>query len=73
MSMYEKTQAEYNDVMAKKKIVEADKAKIQEAIAQLDMKKNDALNKAYIKVRFDWLLYRSTPCFFALSMFLIVE
>ena len=55
MSMYEKTQAEYNDVMAKKKIVEADKAKIQEAIAQLDMKKNDALNKAYIKVRFDWM------------------
>ena len=49
--MYEKTQSEYYDVMAKKRIVEADKAKIQEAIAQLDMKKNDALNKAYVKVR----------------------
>ena len=40
----------YNDLMKKKKIVENDKRKIEEVIQELDMKKNDALKKAWEQV-----------------------
>ena len=36
--------------MKKKKIVENDKRKIEEVIQELDMKKNDALKKAWEQV-----------------------
>ena len=41
---------QYNDLLKKKKIVENDKAKIAELIAELDQKKNEALQGAYERV-----------------------
>ena len=41
---------QYNDLMKKKGIVENDKAKIEQVIAELDEKKNEALKKAFEKV-----------------------
>ena len=41
---------QYNDLMKKKKIVEDDKKKIEEVIQELDMKKNEALQKAWEQV-----------------------
>lgn len=41
---------QYNDLMKKKRIVENDKAKILQTIAELDQKKNEALNVAWQKV-----------------------
>ena len=48
--MFDKAEKEYNDLVSKKKIVEADKAKIEEAIRELDEKKNEALMIAYEQV-----------------------
>jgi structural maintenance of chromosome 2 len=48
--MFDKAEKEYNDLVGKKKIVEQDKAKIEQAIRELDVKKNEALVKAYDKV-----------------------
>ena len=44
------TNTQYNDLLKKKKIVENDKAKIAELIAELDQKKNEALQGAYERV-----------------------
>lgn len=43
---------QYNDLRKKKRIVENDKAKILETIEELDQKKNEALNVAWQKVKY---------------------
>eukprot|EP00043_Microstomoeca_roanoka_P019159 m.212439 g.212439 ORF g.212439 m.212439 type:complete len:1209 (+) comp16946_c2_seq29:185-3811(+) len=50
MAMFDKAEKEYNDLIKKKQIVEQDKSKIEQAIAELDQKKNEALRKAYTQV-----------------------
>jgi len=54
MSMFDKTEKSSSDLLRRKKIVEADRAKIAEAITELDRKKNEALEKAYGKVNKDF-------------------
>ncbi len=48
---------QYNDLTKKKKIVENDKKKIEEVIQELDMKKNEALQKAWEQVNKVSLLF----------------
>ncbi|EGD75581.1 SMC2 protein [Salpingoeca rosetta] len=50
MAMFDKAEKEYNDLIKKKQIVEQDKSKIEQAIEELDQKKNEALRKAYVQV-----------------------
>ena len=52
--MFGKAEQHYTDLMKKKKIVEADKAKIEAAIAALDEKKNDALRRTWQQVNKDF-------------------
>ena len=52
--MFDKAEAKYNELLKKKGIVEADKAKIEAVIAELDEKKNQALMKAYEQVNRDF-------------------
>lgn len=47
LQMFEHVQAEYNDLVTKKEIVESDKKKIQEVIADLDVRKNESLLNMY--------------------------
>eukprot|EP00112_Aurelia_sp_Birch-Aquarium-sp1_P013858 Seg2963.2 transcript_id=Seg2963.2/GoldUCD/mRNA.D3Y31 product="Structural maintenance of chromosomes protein 2" protein_id=Seg2963.2/GoldUCD/D3Y31 len=54
MTMLGKAEEKYNDLMKKKKIVEDDKTKIEEVIQELDMKKNEALQKAWEQVNKDF-------------------
>ncbi|XP_028403632.1 structural maintenance of chromosomes protein 2-like [Dendronephthya gigantea] len=54
MNMLGKAEEKYNDLMKKKGIVENDKAKIEQVIAELDEKKNEALKKAFEKVNIDF-------------------
>jgi len=54
MSMYEKAEQEYQDLMNRKHIVENDKAKIEKVIQELDEKKNEALKKTWHKVNKDF-------------------
>jgi structural maintenance of chromosome 2 len=54
MSMFDKTEKSSADLLRRKKIVEADRDKIQLAISELDIKKNEALEKAYGKVNKDF-------------------
>ena len=54
MSMFDKTEKSATDLLRRKKIVEADRAKISHAIKELDEKKNEALNKAYKRVNKDF-------------------
>jgi structural maintenance of chromosome 2 len=54
LSMFDKAEAKYNELLKKKAIVEADKAKIEAVIAELDEKKNEALLKAYEQVNRDF-------------------
>ncbi|KAG7279619.1 hypothetical protein CRUP_011712 [Coryphaenoides rupestris] len=44
MNMLNEAEERYNDLMKKKRIVENDKSKILQTIAELDQKKNEALN-----------------------------
>jgi structural maintenance of chromosome 2 len=53
MGMFEKAEQEYQDVMAKKRIVENDKRKIELVIEELDEKKNQALKTTWTKVQAD--------------------
>lgn len=54
MTMLGKAEEKHNDLLKKKKIVENDKLKITEVIKELDMKKNDALQKAWEQVNKDF-------------------
>ncbi|XP_030644090.1 structural maintenance of chromosomes protein 2 [Chanos chanos] len=54
MNMLSEAEERYNDLKKKKRIVENDKAKILETIAELDQKKNEALNVAWQKVNKDF-------------------
>ncbi|XP_015276906.1 PREDICTED: structural maintenance of chromosomes protein 2 [Gekko japonicus] len=54
MNMLSEAEERYNDLMKKKRIVENDKSKIIETIAELDQKKNETLNIAWQKVNKDF-------------------
>jgi len=54
MNMLDKAEAEYTDLMAKRKVIESDKAKIEKVISELDVKKNQALQTTWIKVNRDF-------------------
>jgi len=54
MSMFEKAEQEYNELLHKKQIIEKDKQKIEAVIRELDDKKNEALNSTWIKVNRDF-------------------
>eukprot|EP01114_Cavostelium_apophysatum_P019873 TRINITY_DN6515_c0_g1_i1.p1 TRINITY_DN6515_c0_g1~~TRINITY_DN6515_c0_g1_i1.p1 ORF type:complete len:1177 (+),score=479.47 TRINITY_DN6515_c0_g1_i1:127-3657(+) len=54
MSMFEKAEQEYKELMEKKQIIENDKAKIEAVIAELDEKKNEALKTTWLKVNRDF-------------------
>ncbi|KJE88760.1 hypothetical protein CAOG_00350 [Capsaspora owczarzaki ATCC 30864] len=54
LNMFGKAEQEYNDLMKKKKIVENDKSKIEAAIQELDVKKNEALKKTFEQVNRDF-------------------
>jgi structural maintenance of chromosome 2 len=54
MNMLDKAEVEYTDLMAKRKVIEADKSKIEKVIAELDVKKNQALQTTWIKVNRDF-------------------
>ncbi|XP_069678521.1 structural maintenance of chromosomes protein 2 [Periplaneta americana] len=54
MNLLGKEEEQYNDLMRKKRIVEADKAKIVAVIKELDLKKKEALRKAWEQVNKDF-------------------
>ncbi|KYQ89750.1 structural maintenance of chromosome protein [Tieghemostelium lacteum] len=54
MTMYEKAEQEYQELMSKKEIVENDKLKIENVIAELDEKKNESLKQTWVKVNQDF-------------------
>ncbi|XP_071264384.1 structural maintenance of chromosomes protein 2 isoform X1 [Salvelinus alpinus] len=54
MNMLSQAEERYNDLMKKKRIVENDKSKILQTIAELDQKKKEALNIAWQKVNKDF-------------------
>ena len=54
LSMFEKAEQEYADLMSKKEIVMQDKAKIEAVIAELGQKKIEALQKTWAKVNTDF-------------------
>lgn len=49
--MFEKAQAEYSDLVSKKETVQRDKAKIEAVIAECGVKKIEALQATWAKVR----------------------
>lgn len=60
MGMIEKAESEYKGLMTKKQIIENDKTKIQSVIKELDMKKNEAVEKTWQKVTKDFGMIFST-------------
>ncbi|KAF5805595.1 putative transcription factor bZIP family [Helianthus annuus] len=54
MAMFEKAEDEYNDLIAKKKIIENDKSKIMLVIDELDEKKKETLKVTWVKVNSDF-------------------
>jgi len=54
MNMLGKAEEQYGELIKKKKIVENDKAKIMDTIAELDSKKKEALRKAWDQVNKDF-------------------
>ncbi|KAJ0988950.1 hypothetical protein J5N97_007306 [Dioscorea zingiberensis] len=54
MTMFEKAEDEYNDLISKKNIIENDKAKIKMVIEELDEKKKETLEVTWIKVNKDF-------------------
>jgi len=54
MGMYEKAEQEYQELMNKKQIIEKDKRKIEDVIAELDQKKSEAVQKTWEKVNHDF-------------------
>lgn len=54
LSMFEKAQQEYKELIDKKKKVETDKSKIEQVIKEVDEKKNEAIEKTWKKVNGDF-------------------
>ena len=54
MTMLDKAEVQFNDLMRKKLTVETDKAKIKKVIAELDRKKKEELRAAWDKVNHDF-------------------
>ena len=54
MNMYQNAVKEYDDVMEKRRTVTKDKEKIERVIAELDVKKNEALEKTWTQVNKDF-------------------
>jgi len=54
MTMLDKAEAQYNDLMRKKATVETDKAKIKKVIEELDRKKRLEIRSAWDKVNKDF-------------------
>eukprot|EP00549_Striatella_unipunctata_P015916 CAMPEP_0118707486 /NCGR_PEP_ID=MMETSP0800-20121206/21247_1 /TAXON_ID=210618 ORGANISM="Striatella unipunctata, Strain CCMP2910" /NCGR_SAMPLE_ID=MMETSP0800 /ASSEMBLY_ACC=CAM_ASM_000638 /LENGTH=375 /DNA_ID=CAMNT_0006610351 /DNA_START=1 /DNA_END=1129 /DNA_ORIENTATION=+ len=54
MGMIEKAEAEYTELLRKRKVVENDKKKIQDVIEELDVKKKSELERTWIKVNRDF-------------------
>lgn len=54
LQMFDKAESEFRELSEKKTIVQADRAKIQRVIAELDEKKRDALTKTWEKVDVDF-------------------
>ncbi|GMH08779.1 hypothetical protein Nepgr_010619 [Nepenthes gracilis] len=54
MTMFEKAEDEYNDLISKKNIIENDKAKIKKVIEELDEKKKETLKVTWVKVNNDF-------------------
>ncbi|KAH0704391.1 hypothetical protein KY290_020142 [Solanum tuberosum] len=54
MSMFEKAEDEYNDLLSKKNIIENDKSKIKKVIEELDEKKKETLKVTWEKVNRDF-------------------
>lgn len=54
MTMFEKAEDEYNDLISRKNIIENDKAKIKNVITELDEKKKETLKVTWIKVNSDF-------------------
>ncbi|PWA67433.1 RecF/RecN/SMC [Artemisia annua] len=50
MSMFERTEDEYNDLISKKNIIETDKSKIKLVIEEVDAKKKEILQATWVKV-----------------------
>ncbi|GKA03495.1 structural maintenance of chromosomes protein 2-1 [Tanacetum coccineum] len=49
MSMFEKTENDYNDLISKKNIIETDKSKIKLVIEEVDAKKKEILQATWVK------------------------
>ncbi|MCO5554633.1 hypothetical protein L7F22_008165 [Adiantum nelumboides] len=54
ITMFEKAEDEYNDLMSKKRIIENDKSKIHKVIDELDEKKKETLKVTWQKVNKDF-------------------
>ncbi|XP_047316147.1 structural maintenance of chromosomes protein 2-1 [Impatiens glandulifera] len=54
MTMFEKAEDEYSDLISKKNIIENDKTKIQMVIEELDEKKKETLKVTWVKVNKDF-------------------
>ena len=54
MGMIEKAEAEYTELLRKRKVVENDKKKIQAVIEELDVKKKTELERTWVKVTRDF-------------------
>jgi len=54
MGMIEKAESEYTDLTKKREVILNDKAKIEDVIAELDVKKMQALQSTWIKVNRDF-------------------
>lgn len=54
MNMYQNAVKEYDDVMEKRRTVTKDKEKIERVISELDVKKNEALEKTWSQVNKDF-------------------
>ncbi|XP_076945334.1 structural maintenance of chromosomes protein 2-1-like [Bidens hawaiensis] len=54
MAMFEKAEDEYNNLLARKKIIENDKSKIKMVIEELDEKKKETLKVTWVKVNSDF-------------------
>ena len=54
MTMLDKAEVQYNDLMRKKATVETDKSKIKKVIEELDRKKRTEIRQAWDKVNKDF-------------------
>jgi structural maintenance of chromosome 2 len=54
MSMFEKAEQEYQDLVQRKTIIENDKSKIESVIDELEQKKQETLQKTWAKVNRDF-------------------